>query len=367
MINISSVYIDQKIEKEVKKVLLSRFLVQGEKVKALEQALCSVNCSKYALVVNSGTAALHTALASIGIQAGDEVITSPFSFIATVNAILMCGAKPVFADIEENTFNIDPKLIESKISKKTKAILTVDLYGQPCNYEKIKKIAKKYKLKIISDSCQSIGAVYKNRPIAKWVDIACFSFYATKNIMMGEGGALVTSNKALYNFAKRFRQHGQDMEKPYIYHHLGYNYRATDLLAAIGLCQINFLDKWTRQRNKNARVLMDSLKETPGIIIPGLSKDSSHVFHQFTIRVGKGFSLSRDKLKEHLFKNGIGAGIYYPSILAVHPFIKKITKYKKGMYPVAEKITKEVLSLPVHPMLKKSDLEYIVSMIKSNR
>lgn len=364
MINITNVYIDKKIETEIIKVLSSRLIVQGEKVKRFEEKLCKINDAKYAVVVNSGTAALHTALASIGLKIGDEVITAPFSFIATVNAILMCGAKPIFADVKADTFTINPDYLEDKISNKTKAILTVDLYGQPCEYEKIKKIARKYKLKLISDSCQAIGAKYKNKPIAKWVDIACFSFYATKNICMGEGGALVTNDRKVFEFAKRFRQHGQDMEKPYIYHHIGYNYRATDILAGIGLVQMNFLRRWTKQRQINARKLISKLKVVSGIILPGLFDDREHVFHQFSIQVTEKFPIKRDELYACLLTNGIRSGIYYPSIIASQPYIKKITPYRKNMFPVAEKLSKQVLSLPVHPMLKNSDINSIVSIIK---
>lgn len=364
MINITNIFINKNIETEVKKVLSSKFLVQGEKVKNLEEKLCKINAIKYAAVVNSGTAALHTALASIGLKEGDEVITTPFSFIATVNTILMCGAKPIFVDVEEDTFNINPDLIETQISNKTKAILTVDLYGQPCDYEKIRRIAKKHNLKIISDSCQAIGAYYKNKPVSKWVDIACFSFYATKNIMMGEGGALVTDDKKIYEFAKRFRQHGQDMEKPYIYHHLGYNYRSTDILAAIGLPQLAFLEKWTHQRRINAKKLILGLKNIPGIILPRELNNGEHVFHQFTIRVTDDFPLDRNKLYSYLLKNGVRTAIFYPTTLAEQLHVQKITLYRKGMYPVTEKLSRQVLSLPVHPYLKESDNNKIISLIR---
>lgn len=364
MINISHIFVSKKIETAVKKVISSGSLVQGGKVGILEERLAKINEAKYSVVVNSGTAALHTALASVGLKQGDEVVTTPFSFIATVNAILMCGAKPVFVDIAEDTFNINPDLIEVKLSARTKAILTVDLYGQSCNYEKIRRIAKKYNLKIISDSCQAIGAGYKNSPIPKWVDVACFSFYATKNICMGEGGALVTDNKKIYEFAKRFRQHGQDMEKPYTYHHIGYNYRSTDILAVIGLSQINFLRKWTIQRYKNAQKLISKLKNISGITVPNLPKKSEHVFHQFTIRVTKDFPLTRDELHSYLLKMGVRTGIYYPSILAGQPHIRKITPYKKRMYPSAEKLAGQVLSLPVHPHLKGRDIDKITFLIR---
>ncbi len=355
---------DEKTQSEVAKVLSSGHFVQGQKVKKLEEKLSKMYNSKYAVVVNSGTAALHTALSSIGLREGDEVITTPFSFIATANAILMCGGKPKFVDIKEDTFTINPDLIEAEISSRTKAILTVDLYGKPCDYEKIKKIAKKYDLKIISDCAQAIGARYKNKPISKWVDITCFSFYATKNIMMGEGGALVTNDKKIYEFSRRFRQHGADSQKPYLYHHIGYNYRSTDILATIALSQINFLDKWTRQRYLNAKMLISKLKNIPGIILPVLPSKREHVFHQFTIRVTNDFPKNRDQLHSYLLRSGVQTGIYYPSILASYDFIKKVTPYKKGMYPISQLLSEQVLSLPVHPWLSGSDINLLVSLIK---
>ena len=364
MINITKIFIDKKTEDEVKKVLLSGFLAQGERVKELERQLCDINRTKYAAVVNSGTAALHTALASLGLKKGDEVITTPFSFIATANTILMCNAKPVFVDIKEGTFNIDPDLIEAKISKKTKAILTVDLYGLSCDYEKIRRIARKHNLKVISDSCQAIGASYMKKPIAKWVDVACFSFYATKNIMMGEGGALVTDNNEIYEFARRFRQHGQDQEKPYIYHHIGYNYRSTDVLASIGLAQIGNLKQWTEKRNQNARRLVTKLKNIPGLVLPESTDGTAHAYHQFTVRITGDFPIKRAELIKYLLENGVRSAVYYPSVIPMQPHIKKITPYKKGMYPVAETLSNQVLSLPVHPFLKNSEIDLMVSLIK---
>ena len=364
IITLSHIAISPTVKKGIQEVLSSRHLVQGEKVKAFEYGLTQLTKTGYAIVVNSGTAALHIALASLKLKRGDEVITSAYSFIATANAILMCDAVPVFVDIQENTFTIDPDKIESKITKKTKAIVTVDLYGQPCDYDKIKKIARKYNLKIISDSCQAIGAMYKSKPIASWTDITCYSFYASKNLIMGEGGALVTNNKKISAFAKRFRQHGQDMERPYVYHHAGYNYRATDILASIGIAQLPLLEKWNKKRLQNALQLISHLKKVPGIILPSLPSDRTHVFHQFTLRITKNFPLTRDALRTYLLSNKIQTGIYYPTILPEQKFLQAVTPYKKDMYPIAKKITKEVLSLPIHPFLKKADLNKIAFLIK---
>jgi len=363
MINITKILIDDNTIRSVTKVLKSGFIVQGKIVGKLEKELAYCNNTKYAVVVNSGTAALHTALASAGITQGDEVITTAFSFVATVNAILMCGARPVFVDINETDYTINSSLIEKKITFKTKAILTADLYGQPCNYKEIKKIAKKHNLIVINDACQAIGSFYDLKPIGQVADIACFSFYATKNIVMGEGGALVTNNEDIYEYAKRFRQHGQDMEKPYVYHHIGYNYRSTDIAAAIGLSQLSYIKKWTKKRQENAESLTEGLKKIRGIITPTYKPDRTHVFHQYTIRVTNEFPISRDKLQADLLTQGIKSGIYYPSILPSHSHIKKIVKYKKGMFPIAELAANGVLSLPVHPHLTRGDIQKIIRTI----
>lgn len=364
MINISKPIIDYQTIKEVIKVLKSGIIVQGSKTAELEKNLAKLNRKKYAVVFNSGTAALHTALSSMGIKEKDEVITTPFSFIASANSILMCGAIPVFVDIQEESFNIDPSKIEEKISNKTKAILAVDLYGQPCDYDRIVKITKKYNLKIISDSCQSLGATYNSQPIGQHTDITCFSLYATKNIIMGEGGALVTNDKKIYDYAKRFRQHGQDMEIPYVYHHLGYNYRATDIASAIGLNQLKKLKLFTKKRQQNAKRLSTGLKNIKGLILPEILDKRTHVFHQYTVRVTPEFPISRDELKKYLFSKGINSGIYYPTLIPSNQHIITPRKYHRGDFPVAEKIAQEVLSIPVHPGLSPKNISNIIQAIK---
>lgn len=358
----SKVIISKKEIDEVKKVLNSGLIAQGRRVLELESELAKLCGTKYAIAVNSGTAALHTALVSAGVGTGDEVITTPFTFVATANSILMAGAKPVFADIREDTFNIDPDMIERAITKKTKAIIVVNLYGQPAEYKKINSIAKKHNLIVIEDAAQSIGAEYMGKPSGSLGDIGCFSFYATKNIMCGEGGMITTNNKVYTERARLFRHHGQDEKKKYEYTGLGYNYRMTDISATIALGQLKKIDEFTNKRIRNAKILSKGLMGIKGIVVPLVSDESKHVFHQYTLRITKDFKISRDKLKDYLSGNGIYSGIFYPKPLYLYEHLK-CTKAEINNMPIVKRVSGEVLSLPVHPFIKISDINYIVAKI----
>lgn len=362
MIPLSKPIIGEEEKKAVNEVLNSGMLAQGPKVKELEEKFAVFCGSKYAIVVNSGTAAIHTALYAIGIKDGDEVITVPFTFVATANPILMLGGKVIFVDIDEKTFNIDPKKIEEKISPKTKAIITVDLYGQPADYDEIKKIAEKYSLKIIGDACQAHGAEFNGIKTGKLGDLGCFSLYATKNIMSGEGGIITTDNEEFAELCRRFRHHGQSEKTRYEYFDIGYNYRLTDIQAAIALAQLNKLDEFTEKRRKNAARLIEGLKEIQGIEIPFQDARCKHVFHQFTIKCDNN-KINRDALVNFLKEKGIGCGIYYPKPLHLHPHFRRFG-YKENDFPVSEKISKSVLSLPVHPSLSEKEVEEIINAIK---
>jgi len=315
------------------------------------------------VAVNSGTAALHTALYACGIKKGDEVITAPFTFVATANSILMQEAKPVFVDISSDTFNIDPAKIEEKISKKTKAILPVDLYGHIYDVEAVNKIAGKYHLRIIEDACQAHGAEYKGRKAGTLGDIGCFSFYATKNITTGEGGMLVTNNRKYAELSKKLRHHGQSSKTRYRYLGLGFNYRLTDIAAAIGIEQLKKIDNLNKRRINNARILNEGLKNIEGLILPTVKNNYKHVFHQYTIRVTDNFKISRDKLAKYLKSRGIENAVFYPTPLHLYPHFRKLG-YKKGDFPVSEKIGKEVLSLPTHSLVSEKDIKFIIRTIK---
>lgn len=339
-------------------VLQSGRLAQGPKVEEFEALFASYIGTKYAMATSSGTAALHIALLASGIGNGDEVITTPFSFIATANAILFCGARPIFVDIDKDTFCIDPGLIRAKITSKTKAVLPVHLYGQPCNMKEIAKICREHNLILMEDACQAHGAEYHGKKLGSF-DIGCFSFYPTKNMTTGEGGMILTDDSNIAERARMIRSHGQ--KEKYIHELLGHNYRMTEIAAAIGVCQLKKLDEFNRQRIEHARFLTEKLGKIRGLIVPFVAPDVKHVFHQFTIKVTGNFSMSRDELKQRLNDKGIITEVYYPLPIHKQPLYKELG-YDDSL-PDAEKACEEVLSLPVHPLLTEEDLNYIVGAI----
>lgn len=356
MISIAQPLIDKEEINAVNQVLRSGMLAQGPKVAELEENFAKYCGTKYAVAVNSGTAALHAALFAAGVGPGDEVITVPFSFIATVNPIIMVGAKPVFVDIDADTYNINVDDIESVVTEKTKAIIPVHLYGQPANMDEINAIAKKHKLAVIEDACQAIGAEYKGKRAGSLGDMGCFSLYATKNIMCGEGGVITTDSAELAEKMKQFRQHG--MSGPYQYEGLGYNYRMTDLQAAIAVEQLKKADGFNEQRQKNALFLNSKLKGCAASL-PEVADDRTHVYHQFTVRIDE----NRDEIVAKLREKDIIAGVYYPKPLHHVPHIAKYG-YEPGDFPVSEQAAQQVMSLPVHPKLSDEDLLKVANTLR---
>jgi len=354
-INIASPQIGKEEIKAVTDVMKSGMLAQGPKVKEFEEKFAKFIGVKYAIATSSGTTALEVALRAYGIGAGDEVITTPFTFIASANSILYTGAKPVFVDIDEETFNIDPEKIEKAITKKTKAIMPVHLYGQACDMTKIMQLAKKHKLVVIEDACQSHGSEWKNKKVGSF-GVGAFSLYPTKNMTTGEGGMITTDSKEVYEQANLIRAHGSKIK--YYHDILGYNYRMTDLEGAIGIEQLKKLNKFNAQRIKNAKFLNKNLSKIEGIIVPEAAKDAKHVYHQYTIRIAEEFGLKRDEVLKGLTEAGIGTAVFYPLPLNEQKVYQALGY--KGNTPIAEKISNEVLSLPIHPGLKESDLNYIV-------
>lgn len=349
----------------VTRVLCSGQIAQGPMVAALEKKFAQLCGTKFAVALSSGTAALDLGLKGLNLCPQDEVITTPLSFAATANMILLQGYRLVFADINQQTFNLDPDAVEKKISKKTKAILPVDLYGLPFDFPRFKTIAKKHHLLIIEDACQAVGAAIMNKKTGSLATMSAFSLYASKNITAGEGGLITTNQQKLAQKVKELRQHGQTGASSYDYRQLGYNFKMTDIQAAIALEQLRKIKTLTRKRIRNAQFLSQHLAKIPGIIPPFVPKGFTHVFHLFTIRVTAKFRLSRDQLLEYLQQNGIDVRVYYPQPLHLVPYLKKMGyNYKKGDFPVAEKACQEILSLPVHPLLKKMDLKRIIKAIK---
>jgi len=347
---------DKEIENVVE-VLKSGMIAQGPKVEEFEQKFADWVGAKYGIAVNSGTAALHTALLACDIGEGDEVITTPFTFIASGNAIVYTGAKPVFADIDLKTYTMDPDSIEDLITENTKAILPVQLYGQSADMDRINEIAEKYGLIVIEDAAQAHGATFKGQKVGSMGDMSCFSFYPTKNMTTSEGGIITTDDEDLAEQARIFRAHGASVR----YHHdaIGYNFRMTDISAAIGLAQLEKIDEFNNKRIANAAYLNEGLKDVDGIITPYCADDSKHVYHQYTIRVEKG---DRDDWVDIINECGVGTGIHYPIPLYNQPIYKLLDI--DGNCPNAELAADNVISLPVHPSLTEEDLDLVIEAVK---
>ena len=352
MIPIAKPWIDKEEEQAVVNVLRSGNIAQGKVVEDFENQFANYIGTKYAIAVNSGTAALQIALMSAGIKPGDEVITSPFSFIATANSILFCGAKPVFVDIDEETYNINPDLIKEKITNKTKAILPIHLYGNPCKMDELMEISKKHSLFIIEDAAQAHGAEYQSKKVGSIGDAGCFSFYATKNMTTSEGGMITTNSKDIFEKARLIRNHGSLIR--YYHQILGYNFRMTEICAAIGIEQLKKLDKFNKVRVSNATFLSSKLEGK--YAIPKITNNSSHVFHQYTIG-----TKNRAEVIKRLEFGQIGYAIFYPLPIHKQEFYQNLG-YRDNL-PISERSSNEVLSLPVHPKLSQEDLDHIVKII----
>ena len=376
MIPISKPTITEQDKQAVLAVLDSGMLVQGPRVAELEQHWAAVCGAKHAIATSNGTTALHVAMLAHGIGPGDEVITTPFTFIASVNSIIYAGATPVFVDICPDDFNINPDLIEQAITPWTKALLPVHLYGQPVAMDRIMEIAQRHNLIVIEDCAQAIGADTRGQPVGSF-GTGCFSLYATKNVMSAEGGMITTNDDAIAHTCRLLRAHG--MERRYQYDLLGFNFRLSDLHAAIGLSQLGQLETFTTQRRHNAEYLNQHI-QNPAVITPKVTErpersersgrcanersarcGNGHVWHQYTLRI---VGLPRDAAMQKLTEAGVGCGVFYP--IPAHQQRHLIERgLGGGHFPVAEQLCEQVLSLPVHPSLSQADLEIIVGAVNS--
>jgi len=354
MISISKPFIGDAEKQAVLEVLESGMLAQGPVTARLEERFARLCDVKHAIATTSGTTALHIALLANNIRPGDEVITTPFTFIASVNSILFTGARPVFVDIEEETFNIDTALIEQAITPRTKAILPVHLYGHMCDMDALQSVADGHGLSIIEDACQAVGATFRGRAAGSF-GTGAFSLYATKNVMSGEGGMITTNDDAVAERCRMLRNHG--MKRRYYHDMLGYNYRMSDLHAAIGLAQMDRLAEFTAKRRANADYLNAHIES---VLKPQEKEGYGHVWHQYTVRVNGG--RNRDDAVRQLNEGGVGTGIFYPV-----PAHKQAHLVEMGFgetsLPVAERLSTEVISLPVHPQLSQADLETVAAAV----
>lgn len=354
MIRLSQPSIGKEEKAAVLRVLDSGFLAQGPRVEALEQSFSTMVGVEHAIATSSGTSALHALLVALGIGHGDEVVTSSFTFIASTNSIVYTGAKPVFVDIDPPSFNLNPKLLEAAITKRTKAILLIHLFGLPCEMGAVIPIAEKYGLHLIEDASQSHGAKYDGMSVGSFGH-GVFSLYATKNITSGEGGVITTNSFSVAEKCRELIRHG--MRQPQIYEELGHNYRMSDIHASIGFEQLKKLRCFNVARQKNAHELNTRLL---GVNVPTASIECDHVFHQYTIRVRPKL---RDKLRIHLNNSGIESGVFYPTPVHQQPLYQKLG-YVDNL-PETQRACREVLSLPIHPGLDQSDLNRIVDTVNS--
>ncbi len=358
-IPIAKPIIGQEEIKAVGDVLASGMLTQGESVKKFEEAFSAYLGVQHSIAVSNGTVALDLALKALDLKPGDEVVSPAFTFIATANSVLYQGLRPVFADVDPKTFNIDPESLAERITPKTRAVVGVHLYGQPFDLKAIQQICDDKNLMLIEDCAQAHGAEFDGKKVGGF-GLGCFSFYPTKNMTTGEGGMITTNNDALANRLRLLRNHGDTGKYNHVM--LGYNYRMMNLQAAIGLVQLKRLEEFTARRIRNAEIL-NNIK-IRGLTKPYKQSNVRHVYHQYVVRVEDDFPASREKLMEYLQSKGIGSAVHYPKPIYEQPLYKELG-YSKERCAVSEDVSSRVLSLPVHPSLRDEDLEYIAATLNS--
>ncbi len=350
--------IKKEIDKAIQEVIDNSAFIMGENVEGFENEFASFCGVKYGVGTSSGTTALHLALVAWGIKQGVEVITVPYTFIATTEAISQTGAKVVFVDIDQRSYNMDAEKIEQAITEKTRAIIPVHLFGQPADMDKISEISKKHNLIVIEDACQAHGAEYKGKKVGSLGDIACFSFYPGKNLgAYGDAGMAITGNKELAEKMELLRNHGY--EKKYYHKIEGYNYRLDAIQAAILRVKLRHLEEWTEKRRKNAR-LYDELLKGSGVETPREMEYARHVYHLYVVGTDK-----REGLYSKLKENGISTAIHYPLPLHLQEAYRYLG-YKEGDFPVSEACTERLLSLPMFPELTRDEIRKIVNVIRKD-
>ena len=363
-------WIDDDDINEVVKVLRSDWITTGPKIKEFEDALRSYIGCRHCVAVNSGTSALDIAVQALELPKGSEVITTPFTFVATSNAIIYNGLEPVFADICSDTFNIDPEDIRRKITKDTKAIIYVDYAGQPCDIKAIREIADEFDLYLIEDACHAIGAEYNARKVGNFADLTIFSFHPVKHITTGEGGAVVTDDEALYERLSLLRSHGidknaQDRYGPdaswaYDMKYLGRNYRMTDFQAALGISQLKKLDMFIDKRNELASRYNDILCDVDVVTLPVVKGNVKHVWHLYTILLDG--SINRDEFFKYMRSANIGVNLHYIPVYKHSYYVEKYSIDTKD-FAVAEDVFRRIITLPLYPKMSEQQVEYVVTSI----
>jgi len=355
--------IRQEMDEKISGVLKSTAFILGPEVREFEKEFLAFCGTEHAVGVSSGTDALSLALLALDIGKGSEVITTPNTFIATAGAISHVGAQPVLVDVDPESYNIDSSLVEGAITKRTKAIIPVHLYGQPSEMEAILQVAKRHNIKVVEDACQAHGAEYRGRRVGSFGDISAFSFYPGKNLgAYGDGGAVITDKGELADRIRLLRDHGSP--KKYYHEIIGYNARLDEIQAAILRVKLRYLNEWNEKRQGNAMLYNEYLKDLldkGSVITPKEMSWAKHVYHLYVIQVEDGI---RDKLIEHLNARGIGAQIHYPIPIHLQKAYKHLG-YGEGSFPVAEKLAKRIISLPMFPELEHHEIEYIAQEIRA--
>lgn len=357
MIYTSKVWVDEQIKKAVNEVLDSGMFVMGNKVKEFEKKFAAFIGTKHAIALSNGTAAIEVVLQSLNIGKGDEVIVPSHTAFPTVEPILQVGAKPVFVDIEEKTYTIDVLKIEEAVTKKTKAVIPVHLYGHPADLSQIKQITDQNNLFLIEDCCQAHNAEFKGKKVGSIGHAGCFSFYPSKNMTVcGEGGMITTNDDGIADTARKLLNHGQDGTYNHVL--LGHNYRLGEIQCAIGLKQLEMLDSFTQRRGQIAK-LYEGLLSDSRLVLPQEAKHAKHAYHLYVVRCD---SNKRKGLLNHMKHKGVICGIHYPVACYQQKVIS--SQYADLHLPITEKIVNEIFSLPIYPLLKDDEVEMIVTSLK---
>jgi perosamine synthetase len=351
----------QAVVKVLRSGMLTSGLGMGPAVTEFEKGFCEMAGAKHAVAVNTGTAALHAAVMAVGVKAGDEVILPSFTFVATAEAVALTGAKPVFADIDSKTYNLAPSAVEKALTKKTKAILPVDLYGFSADMKPMREIADKHGLMLVEDAAQAHGTTYEGKPSGAFADAACWSMYASKNIMCGEGGVVTTNNDQIAETLRMIRTHGEKAKYASLI--LGTNYRMSEIQAAIGTVQLQKLPSFLAKRRQNAQHLTKILQKTSKLALPWESKDRLHSWYLYTARLKDGSEEVRNQLVDGLKEKGVGAEVYYINPVHLMPFYRE--NFGGAKLPETDKASKQVFSLPIHPGVTEEQIAFIGETVLS--
>jgi perosamine synthetase len=360
VIPISKPQIGTEEKAAVMAVMDSGIIASGPVTEAFEKEFAAFTGARHAFAVCNGTAALHVAFLGAGLKPGDEVLTTPFTFVASLNSILFAGGVPKLVDVDPATFNLDARQLAKAITPKTKAILPVHLYGLACDMDPILEMARDHGLAVIEDAAQSHGAAYRGKQVGTLGDAGCFSMYPTKNMAMNEGGMVTTNRDDVAELVKSIRNHGRGLATLGTYDHVraGHNFRSNDIASAIGRVQLRRLPEFNRIRRANAKRLSEALAGHPDLVPPTVPEGREHVWHQFTVR-----SKAREAFVAHMKAKGVGTGIYYPKVAYDYPHLAPF----RSECTVAERLVKEVASLPVHPGLREEDLVTIETALRAWR